>query len=231
MKYDRVRVDSKDKKQIIEELRRVGGVAEGRLTRHEFDRHSKYCKGSTIIKYFGSWQLALREAGMIQDFTRKPRRDRIPEKVLIAELVRIWKGIGHRPSKSEWEASDAIYSYTTYKERFGGWKNACKSAFAVIGIDSEPIETSSAKESINYEAIVKLKPDQTRNIPLKLRLKVFRRDDYKCQICGKSPAIRHGVVLHIDHIVPFAKGGKSILDNLRTLCSECNIGRGSDESV
>jgi 5-methylcytosine-specific restriction endonuclease McrA len=53
----------------------------------------------------------------------------------------------------------------------------------------------------------------------------------KCQICGKSPAIQHGVVLHIDHIVLFTKGGKTVLENLRTPCSECNIGKGNDESV
>ena len=36
-------------------------------------------------------------------------------------------GWGIDPQKLEWEASDAAYSYTTYKQRFGGWVNACAS--------------------------------------------------------------------------------------------------------
>jgi len=80
MKYHRVRADSKDKNRIIEEIRRVCSVAGGGITRHEFDRHFTYCKGSTIIKYFGSWQLALQAAGIIQASKRKPRKDRISEK-------------------------------------------------------------------------------------------------------------------------------------------------------
>jgi 5-methylcytosine-specific restriction endonuclease McrA len=31
--------------------------------------------------------------------------------------------------------------------------------------------------------------------------------------------------LHIDHIVPWSKGGETALENLETLCSECNLGK------
>lgn len=56
-----------------------------------------------------------------------------------------------------------------------------------------------------------------------LRYDVMNRDKFRCVICGASAD--EGVRLHIDHIVPISKGGKSTPDNLRTLCERCNIGK------
>lgn len=53
-----------------------------------------------------------------------------------------------------------------------------------------------------------------------LREEIAVRDNYTCQICGKY--MPDGVGLHIDHIIPIAKGGKSIPSNLQVLCSKCN---------
>lgn len=53
-----------------------------------------------------------------------------------------------------------------------------------------------------------------------LREKIMRRDNFTCQICGKY--MPDGVGLHIDHIIPVAKGGKSVPSNLQVLCSKCN---------
>lgn len=56
-----------------------------------------------------------------------------------------------------------------------------------------------------------------------LRYDILNRDNFTCVICGASA--RQGVHLHVDHIVPVSKGGKSTPDNLRTLCERCNIGK------
>ena len=69
-----------------------------------------------------------------------------------------------------------------------------------------------------------------RNVSLSLRLNVLNRDNFKCVFCGKSPATDFGTKLHIDHRVPFSKGGKSTLENLQTLCEECNLGK-SDQDI
>lgn len=53
-----------------------------------------------------------------------------------------------------------------------------------------------------------------------LRNKIKVRDNYTCQICGKHMPDEVG--LHIDHIIPIAKGGKSVESNLQVLCSKCN---------
>ena len=69
----------------------------------------------------------------------------------------------------------------------------------------------------------------TRVISDKLRYQVLKRDNFKCCACGASPAKDPAVELHIDHIVPWSKGGETKLDNLQTLCSRCNIGKGDLE--
>ena len=58
-----------------------------------------------------------------------------------------------------------------------------------------------------------------------LRYKVLQRDGFRCKICGASE--RDGVKLHVDHIVPVSKGGKTEMNNLRTLCDRCNLGKGA----
>lgn len=58
-----------------------------------------------------------------------------------------------------------------------------------------------------------------------LRKEIMERDNYTCGICGKYMPDEVG--LHIDHIVPVAKGGKTVRSNLQVLCSKCN-GRKSD---
>ena len=65
----------------------------------------------------------------------------------------------------------------------------------------------------------------TRDIPDRLRYTVLKRDNFKCCACGASPAKDPSVELHIDHIIPWSKGGETTLENLQTLCSKCNLGK------
>ncbi len=64
-----------------------------------------------------------------------------------------------------------------------------------------------------------------RGISLALRYEVLKRDGFRCVKCGRSPAIETEVILHIDHIHPWAKGGETTIENLQTLCSKCNLGK------
>lgn len=57
----------------------------------------------------------------------------------------------------------------------------------------------------------------------RIRFDVFKRDDFTCQYCGRTPP---GVVLEVDHINPRAGGGRDCIDNYITACSDCNRGKG-----
>lgn len=61
----------------------------------------------------------------------------------------------------------------------------------------------------------------------KLRFLVLERDGFRCQLCGKTA---RGTKLEVDHRVPVSKGGTDSLNNLWTLCIDCNRGK-SDLSV
>ena len=63
-------------------------------------------------------------------------------------------------------------------------------------------------------------------IPAKIRADVLARDDYKCLWCNRGRA--DNIDLHVDHIVPECFGGSTTIDNLGTLCSTCNLGKGGE---
>lgn len=65
-----------------------------------------------------------------------------------------------------------------------------------------------------------------RGVPARIRFAVLLRDGFKCMYCGRA-AVRDGVVLHVDHVVPVAQGGPTVVENLRTACADCNLGKGA----
>ena len=67
--------------------------------------------------------------------------------------------------------------------------------------------------------------EQRRIMSASMRYDVMRRDNFRCVLCGASA--EDGVQLHVDHIVPLAKGGKTEMSNLRVLCDRCNLGKGA----
>lgn len=77
-------------------------------------------------------------------------------------------------------------------------------------------------EKIDFACILSdyEKKDQRRLMTKELRERIALRDNFTCQMCGKY--MPDSVGLHIDHIIPISKGGKSIPSNLQVLCSKCN---------
>ena len=64
----------------------------------------------------------------------------------------------------------------------------------------------------------------------RLRREIFMRDGHKCVECGANRTDDPEVILHVDHIIPVAAGGKDHADNLQTLCIDCNLGKSDDRS-
>jgi hypothetical protein len=72
------------------------------------------------------------------------------------------------------------------------------------------LDTVVAVNSLNH----------TRLIPSSVKLEVWKRDDGKCVQCGDNKN------LHFDHIIPYSKGGTSLLsENIQLLCATCNLAK------
>jgi len=82
--------------------------------------------------------------------------------------------------------------------------------------------TWDPNEALKWFKLVRYPSETRKEIPASLRYEVLERDRYTCQKCGrKAPDVE----LHIDHKLPWAFGGPTVIDTLQALCSECNEGK------
>ena len=231
----RHRIDKKSRKQILEEVE-VGAKHFNYVEFgwRDFEKHFHISR-TPAVKEFGSWsksmealRVSLAEKGII--FNPRPYA---PQRIysdadMFIEMERIWELVGQRPSRNEWESSDCRISYNAYKKRFGSWLNAwIRFVEYKTGTDFqlESFVIAEPADDVSHSEVSDSLP-RLRSIPLRTRLFVLERDKFRCVYCGRSPALNHGISLHIDHIQPFSKGGSNDVDNLQTLCNECNLGKG-----
>ena len=82
----------------------------------------------------------------------------------------------------------------------------------------ELIEEVKSNKEVNKE---RAEIEHNRMIPPPVKLEVWKRDKGKCVICGSNDN------LHFDHIIPFSKGGSSlVVGNIQLLCARHNIAKG-----
>jgi len=61
---------------------------------------------------------------------------------------------------------------------------------------------------------------RTRMIPSAVKQAVWERDKGACTMCGAKDE------LHFDHIIPYSKGGSSmVVTNVQLLCARHNLGK------
>lgn len=61
--------------------------------------------------------------------------------------------------------------------------------------------------------------DNHRTPSRKMRDLVIERDGNVCRYCCRVININY---LTVDHVVPFSRGGKTVMDNLVVACKKCN---------
>ena len=86
--------------------------------------------------------------------------------------------------------------------------------FACVAI---PLEQQRVADSKTQQQFERAKMSNS------LRYDIMKRDGFRCVLCGAKAF--DSITLHVDHIIPIAKGGKTEWDNLRTLCDRCNSGK------
>lgn len=220
-------------KELLNELRRCAqSIGRNTITISEFERNGK-CHPCTIQRRFGSWTKALDLAGL------QPSRSKIgiTNEELFENIKKMWIALGRQPRYSEVRSPGSSYSAGTYEKRFGSWIKALKAFIEWINSDDsgEKSNFSTNKSHINHEETKSQKLPKKRRtrreISDRQRFRILVRDGFRCMTCGASPLTQPGVELHVDHIVPWSKGGETIDENLQTKCSKCNLGKGNAFNV
>jgi len=203
---------------LIADLKRLAfDLSKDSVTRAEQDAHGRF-NSVTFIRRFGSWFAALEKAGL--EKTRTPMN--VPEEKLFKNVEEVWIALGRQPRYAEILKPLSRYSIGTYENRFGGWRNALHAFVTYIN----QTDTSSLEEQAQEpQPEPELSHRGSRSINWRLRFIVMRRDNFKCKACGRAPATDPSVTLDVDHVRAYSKGGQTILENLQTLCTKCNIGK------
>ena len=82
------------------------------------------------------------------------------------------------------------------------------------------LELAEELQSSKQEKEQNIFLEHNRMIPPEVKLEVWKRDKGKCVKCGSTDN------LHFDHIIPFSKGGSSLVaENIQILCARHNISK------
>jgi hypothetical protein len=120
---------------------------------------------------------------------------RLPERVRVYEKLR--QGI--------WSSNGVFHLVDAWQQESNGRKVF---KFKLVAVEGEEDLSLSTR------------PNATRRrvIPTQVKLEVWKRDGGRCVICGATDE------LHFDHIVPYSRGGTSVVaENVQLLCARHNI--------
>lgn len=197
------------------------------ITTGEYQKIGKY-RIQTLLNRFKSWNNILLKANL--DSTGFDKKITIDD--LFSDIEYLWTKLGKQPTTNDIKNGLSKFSLNTFTRKFGSWRKALEAFVEYINNDKEEIVTIEIKpenKGIDKNYIIPeksfIKRKTNRDINLRLRFRVLQRDNFKCKICGKSPANDPSIILHVDHIIPWAKEGETIFENLQTLCSKCNLGK------
>jgi 5-methylcytosine-specific restriction endonuclease McrA len=203
--------------ELVADLRRIAyELNKNSVTQDEYNEKGKYV-ATTCIRRFGSWSKALQKANLENLYPKN-----LSEEELYKNMEEVWVKIGRQPRYSEVCKPLSKYHVATYENRFGTWHKALEKFVAYINHE-ENISSEEGIKNFEVESITRHKTSRTIN--WRLRFIVMRRDNFKCKNCGRSPATDPTIILHVDHVKAWANGGETVLENLQTLCSKCNIGK------
>lgn len=182
------------------------------LTRDQYAEHGLY-HPVTLHRRLGGWVVACAKAGLD---TGRPDLGRSDDDWML-NILEVWQRVGRQPSYGNLRGSG--FSPEGYAKRYGSW-GAALTAFQAWILRQDDMAEDTPRD------LPDAGPRRTTRSPnLRLRFEVLQRDRFTCVACGRSPSTTVGLVLHVDHVVPYSNGGESTADNLQALCVDCNLGK------
>ena len=211
------------KHELVEDLNRVASkLGKASVSAREYRLHGQFSIDA-VQRAFGSWKQGLHEAGL----KLSPNyHERATEDQLLANLGRVWEQVGRQPRTSDLDGPYSSFPSARYRRRFGSFRKALEAFVASINeAQAQDAATTTALPTTTAGDPKLFRHKTPREVSWRLRFLVMRRDHFKCVITGRSPATDPTVVLEVDHIIPWDKGGETVMENLQTVCREMNIGK------
>lgn len=215
-------ISDEDILQSLQEL--ASSLGKNMLTLEEIEHHTDVGR-KALVRRWGSVRKAIEAAGLE---TAKGGR-RYTDEECYRNLFEVWTHYRRPPQYREMNIPPSAIGPKAYVLRFGSWRKAL-AAFVQWVEDTSVEESGERPPGQSADIPVAATPKTSRgprDVSWGLRFKVLHRDRFKCVLCGDHPATSATCKLHVDHIVPWSKGGTTTADNLRTLCEVCNVGRGN----
>lgn len=186
-----------------------------------YDTHGKFC-AATFERAFGSWAKAISIAGL-KPTSWKPKAT---EEELFDNMASVWEKVGRQPRQSDFHPPISHFSQRSYVNRYGSWRKALEAFVAAVNSGEAVERKIESKTQANVPPQLGRRNHRTPRDPgWRLSFLVYRRDNYTCRFCGKSPVTHPGTVLVLDHVVPWDSGGETVMENLQILCEPCNGGK------
>lgn len=212
---------------LIEDVRRVANLMNATTVTSTQYEDMGIVSLWTITNRLGAWDKILDKAGL------QPTGfvGNISDIDLLNEIERIWIMLGKQPTTDDMKRGVSKYNLCTYTRRFGGWRKALEEFVKYINgeVKYDEIEDKLLQEGNKAKIStknIKLKSRRTKREPSnRLKVQVLMRDGNRCRLCGVE--CNDGLHnIHFDHIIPWSKGGETVLENLQVLCSDCNLAKG-----
>jgi Homing endonuclease associated repeat/HNH endonuclease len=199
--------------ELLTDLRRVAQLLKSStVSRPTYPKFGQYGV-TTFNTRFGSWNKALIAAGLSTS-----HEINIPDERLFENIFVLWQHYGRQPRRTELSLPPSTISQGPYNRRFRGW-TASLHAFVSFANSSDLDSPTSRPHALPNRRTTGRAPS------LRLRWKVLQRDRFTCCGCGRSPATNAGIELCVDHVIAWSNGGETTLENLQTLCTDCNLGK------
>ncbi len=226
LKYELDSLTEYSDQAIAQEMRRVAALhPDGILSVRSFSRYQPKVSYQTILQRYGTWKRALNAAGLSHLNVQRYAGSRYTDEQCLENLASVWTHYGRQPRFREMNKPPSAVGTSAYITRWRTWRVALESFVEWANRDATNDIQSDAGIDETSRRVIHTEAD-CRDVRPGLRFKVFMRDRFRCLACGRSPATHLNVELHADHVVSVYDGGKTIYENLQTLCQDCNLGKG-----
>ncbi len=210
---------------LLADLKRVAGeLGQDTVSVSEYSQKGEF-HPDTLIKRFGSWNRAVEQAQLTKGMVFN-----LSDEDLFQNIEKVWVTLGRQPKATEVRRPLSNCSIRPYLTRFGSWHAALRCFVEYINQDKDRGDAGTTELPVSpkvADTATLPKRRTSREISHRLRFRILMRDGFRCRKCGSSPLNSPGIELHVDHILPWTKGGETVPDNLETKCATCNLGKGN----